>query len=788
MKKYLIFIACAATAWFTPTNTSAQNITTIAGTGVAGFSGDGGAATAGRIYDPHDMCMDGGGNIYFADWSNNRVRKISASGIITTIAGTGGFGFAGDGGPATAALLNRPYGITVDHSGNVYFSDEFNHRIRKISAAGTISTVAGTGITGYSGDGGMATAAQIWVPLYMGVDVADNIYFADNQNHRIRKVTPAGIISTVAGSGLAGYMGDGGPATAARLNFPGDMVFDPAGNMYFCDGINHCVRKVNPSGIISTIAGIGLAGFTGDGGPATAARLNEAQCVALDNAGNIYVSDYQNNRIRKINTSGIISTVVGTGLPLYNGDGIPATTANIDHPVGVWVDAANTLYLADQYNQRIRKLGPNFPTFTAGAVGSLALCVDESPTPINSLLAVSDLDAGQTLTWSIVTAPSHGTLVASYSASSTGGVVTPTGTTYMPVAGYTGSDIFKVQVYDGTAYDTITINVSVSSLPGAGVISGAGSVCVGSSVTLTASAGGGVWSYVTGAAIVSSGVVTGLVPGIDTAVYTVTNTCGSATAKKPVTVLPLPDAGVISGIDSVCVGNSITLSETESGGIWSHYVTGVATVGGTGIVTGVAAGIDTIAYSVTNACGTASVIHRVKVLPLPNAGIISGIDSVCPGAIITLSETATGGIWSHAVTGVTTISTTGIVSGMTTGIDTIVYTVTNSCGTAIAQYIVKVLSVNYCHSLAVEGVAASSDECTIYPNPSNGKFTVLVSSPVSKDVMVTITDIAGRRLQEFIVNTNVPAEFSTAMSPGVYFLNVVSGEGIISKKIILTPQ
>jgi hypothetical protein len=147
------------------------------------------------------------------------------------------------------------------------------------------------------------------------------------------------------------------------------------------------------------------------------------------------------------------------------------------------------------------------------------------------------------------------------------------------------------------------------------------------------------------------------------------------------------------------------------------------------------------------------------------------------------------GVWSHAVTGVTTIGSTGIVSGTATGIDTIVYTVTNSCGTATsAIYVVKVLSVNYCHSVAVEGVAGSSDECTIYPNPSNGKFTVLVSSPVSKDVMVTITDIAGRRLQEFIVNTNVPAEFSTAMSPGVYFLNVVSGEGIISKKIILTPQ
>jgi len=341
-------------------------ISTVAGNGTAGYSGDGGAATAAQLSNPFSVAVGSTGNIYIADGSNNRIRKVNTSGIISTVAGNGTAGYSGDGGAATAASLSSPYGVAVDSAGNIYIADRSNNRIRKVNTSGIISTVAGNGALGYSGDGGAATAAQLSSPHRVTVDSSGNIYIADTGNYRIRKVNTSGIISTVAGNGTQGYSGDGGAATAAQINNPYGVAVDSAGNIYIADNGNKRIRKVNTSGIISTVAGNGTGGYLGDGGVATAAQLNNPYGVTVDNNGNIYIADTSNRRIRKVNTSGIISTVAGNGTAGYSGDGGAATAAQLNNPYGVTVDNSGNIYIADTSNRRIRKVN------TSGIISTVA--------------------------------------------------------------------------------------------------------------------------------------------------------------------------------------------------------------------------------------------------------------------------------------------------------------------------------------------------------------------------------------------------------------------------------
>ena len=222
------------------------------------------------------MAVDASGNLYIADTGNNRIRKVSATGIITTVAGNGSAGYSGDGGPATSAQLDGPEGVAVDGSGNLYIADTCNNRIRKVSATGIITTVAGNGSAGYSGDGGPATSAQLSLPAGVAVDGSGNLYIADSGNNRIRKVSATGIITTVAGNGSPGYSGDGGPATSAQLNQPAGVAVDASGNLYIADSSNNRIRKVSATGIITTVAGNGFDGYSGDGGPATSAATQLA--------------------------------------------------------------------------------------------------------------------------------------------------------------------------------------------------------------------------------------------------------------------------------------------------------------------------------------------------------------------------------------------------------------------------------------------------------------------------------------------------------------------------------
>ncbi|MFI6701786.1 RICIN domain-containing protein [Streptomyces sp. NPDC050509] len=334
---------------------SAPPISTVAGTGVAGFAGDNEPAVSAQLNRPIGIAVDSTGTLYVADYHNHRVRKITTDGKISTVAGSGA-GYRGDNGPAVSAQMNCPRGMAVDSAGNLYIADSNNHRIRKITTDGKISTVAGSGVAGFGGDGGTATAARLNLPVGVAVDSADTLYVADYHNHRVRKITTDGKISTVAGSGVAGFGGDGGTAGSAQLRNPRGVAVDSAGNLYIADSNNHRIRKITTDGKISTVAGTGTAGFGGDDGPATAARLNVPLAVAVDSADTLYISDHNNHRVRKITTDGKISTVAGTGTAGFDGDDGPAASARLNSPFGLAVDCVDALYITDHVNHRVRKI------------------------------------------------------------------------------------------------------------------------------------------------------------------------------------------------------------------------------------------------------------------------------------------------------------------------------------------------------------------------------------------------------------------------------------------------
>ena len=339
-------------------------ITTVAGTGVLGFSGDGGSATAAQIFDPYSVAVDAAGTIYIAEF-DNRVRAVSPAAVITTVVGNGNFAATGDGGAATCANLDNPNGVGVG-SGALYIADTTNQRIRRVDASGVITTIAGTGMNGFAGDGGAAIDAELSSPIGVAVDAAGNVYIADG-NH-VRRVDGGGTITTVAGGG-SGARGDGGPATAATLEASAVAV-DAAGNLYIADPSDARVRRVDAAGIITTFAGGGSAGSgVGDGGPATAARLSDPDGLAIDSDGSVYIVDVEACRIRRVDAAGIITTIAGTGV-CGSGGGSSATAAELDFPSGVAVDLEHDVFTADQDSQVVRRIDPSGAiTTVAGTSG-----------------------------------------------------------------------------------------------------------------------------------------------------------------------------------------------------------------------------------------------------------------------------------------------------------------------------------------------------------------------------------------------------------------------------------
>ena len=354
--------------------TQTYTIRTIAGDGTGAFAGDGSAAASAQLFDPFGLFLDGSGNLYIADQLNSRIRKVDAAGIITTVAGNGITGYVGDGTAATSAQLNHPCGVALDKDGNIYIADTGNNVIRKVTTSGTISTIAGTSIAGYGGDydpnstadqNGDATIAWLSQPIGLAFDAAGNLYIADSLNSRIRKINTAGIITTLAGNGVYGSMGDGGPATSAALYNPQGIALDSAGNLYIADTSNGLVRKVDKDGIITTVAGNRALGYYGDGGPATSAMLNYPKSLALDADGNLFIVDSFNSRIRVVAPDGTIRTVAGDGWFGFRGDDGPAANSRLRFPSALVLDADGNVIFSDTQNNRIRMLTPDTPPASA---------------------------------------------------------------------------------------------------------------------------------------------------------------------------------------------------------------------------------------------------------------------------------------------------------------------------------------------------------------------------------------------------------------------------------------
>ena len=349
------------------TNLPNNLITTIAGNGTAGFAGDGGIATTGKIYQPYGVAADGFGNVFIADSSNNRIRKVSTNGVMTTVAGTGVPSFSGDGGAATNARIYSPEGVSLDASGNLYIADAGNNRIRKVDTNGIITTVVGNGGGGFLGDGGAATNATVYNPYGITCDGSGNFYIADAFNNRVRKVDTNGIITTVAGKSSSTFSGDGGAATNAGVS-PYGVAVDAGGNLFIADHGNYRVRRVDAYGFITTIAGTGSSTFSGDGGVATNAGMT-AYGVAVDNYGDVYIADRSNDRIRRVDPYGLITTVAGTNGFGYSGDGIPATNSLLYLPTGIVLDSYGRFLIADTGNNRIRRFGQG-PTLVLDAANA----------------------------------------------------------------------------------------------------------------------------------------------------------------------------------------------------------------------------------------------------------------------------------------------------------------------------------------------------------------------------------------------------------------------------------
>jgi len=525
---------------------NAQIISTYAGA-VTTVLGDGGPATAARLRDPGCLAFDLDGNLLIGEQLGYRVRRVDAAGIITTVAGNGIYvvGGAGDGGPATAASM-APYDIEFDGVGNLYILDVAAYKIRKVDLLGNITTVAGTGAMMNTGDGGPATAAGIAAGC-MDVDAAGNIYFGMETG--VRKIDVAtGIISKLYGTATAGFSGDGGPATAAQFDNVYEVVLRN-GSIFVVDRWNHRIRKIDATGIVTTVAGNGVSAFAGDGGPATAASFfSELAGLEVDEAECLYIAEQMSYRIRKVNAMGIINTIAGTGVPGWSGDGGPATAATLYRMRNIVKrEGGGNLFIAVKYGNHVRMVSDmNNPAyFTGGHSLSLVTCVpsvDLPPVPVslNTLLTAMDADTVQPLKWQVVSAPAHGTAAVAYNTFTTGGIAVPSGLTYTPAIGFTGYDTFRVRVTDAYSADTGTVYVRVDGPANAGTLTGADTVCKGGTTTFMSSVAGGVFSTRTGNATASSGTITGITEGMDTVVYIFINSCGSDTVVQAIEVKDCP--------------------------------------------------------------------------------------------------------------------------------------------------------------------------------------------------------------------------------------------------------
>jgi|GEM_PF-1074303 len=719
----------------------------IAGTGIAGNSGDGGLATNATLNAPMGMTIDAIKNKYIL--SANVLRKVDIYGQITTIAGnaTGGTygdgaGYAGDGGPATSALMQQPSGVAIDELGNViYIADRKNNRIRKL-AGHIITTILGDGSYSTSGDGGPAILATCAYPSGIVVDNAGNVYFTDQGAGRVRKINTSGIVSIVAGAGGFGYSGDGGPATAALLNQPYGLAIDAANNLYVGDQGNHRIRKINTTtGIITTVAGNGVAGNSGDGGPATAASLIDGSTLATDINGNLYIANNRLPQIRKVGTDGIINPIAGNGIWGNYPDGVTATGTNIDFSYGIACDTGGNVYFTQFNFNNVKKIvscsgNDELPTI----IGTRIMCD-------SSTITLSNTVPGGT--WS-----------------STNGGITPVDATSCTLSSYTPATGTITVTYTLGGASTTAV-VTVVALPG--TISGTTTVCEGATTTLSSSTPGGEWSS-TSANATTSGT-TGIITGVSTGTATISYTMGGCATGTTVTVQNAP-ANII-GITGLCTSNTTILNSTPSGGTWTSSSTATGTIDATsGILTGIASGITTVSYTLTNGCRKT---QTVTVNETPTT--ITGTATICSGTTATLTCTPTGGSWTSNATGIVSVgSATGIITGGTDGTATITYSLGAGCSTTTV-----VTTTPSPASITGTASVCAGNTITLSSTPTGGTWTSsstatgtidatsgMVTGTASGTTIISYTLANGCRKTQVVTVNETPAAITgmAALCPG----------------------
>ncbi len=634
--------------------------------------------------------------------------------VITTAVNSSGTGGFVDDVLATAGRIDNNYLICVDAANNLYIADYDNSRVRKVTATtGIISTVAGSGATGSLGDGGTATTAQLGAPsgsrgvVGVAVDAAGNIYIGDATNNKIRFVNAAtGIISTYAGTGTAGFSGDGGPATAAQLNGPRGIALDALGNVYFSDGENQRIRMiVAATGTIITIAGNGTAGYVSDGVVATSTRINNVRGVAVDGTGNVYIADQGNNRVRRIAAfTNIITTVAGTGTGGSSGIPGPATAAQLSQPLDVKFDALGNMYIADNGSNRIKMVNTSGIMTTVVGTGTAGY-LDGVPATAGRVSGPASI--------AITSNPNYWYI--SDRGNNRIRLVKPNSLPYFtggPIVGTTvcqnstGNSMGTIlPVMDSDLQQTLTWSVAVAALHGT----------AGSSATATSN----------GTAITPTGVTysptTGY-SGLDTFTIQISDGANTASTMVIVTINPLPVVPAIGGPASVCVGGSVTQTNTTSGGLWEASNANVTIGSASGVVNGVSVGTVTISYTVTNACGFTRVVRILTVNTVPaTPAAISGSTTVCAGSSAILTSATPGGVWTSNNSAIASIgSATGVMTGVSTGTTTITYTATNGCG---STFITAPVTVNTAPG-AITGSAVScvGSSNTLSSSPGGGTW------------------------------------------------------------------